>query len=114
MLRLKLNRLKIDRAAVIDELKQAGVTTSVHWLPLHMHPYYRDKYGYAPNDLPMAASLYPEIVTLPLFPDMTEEQVGYVSHTLKSVLARHLKSGPRRAQPRPLPEPSPVRVFAHA
>ena len=50
VLRLKLDRLKIDRAAVIDELKQAGITTSVHWLPLHMHPYYRDKYGYTLED----------------------------------------------------------------
>jgi perosamine synthetase len=114
VLRLKLDRLNIDRAAVIDELKQAGITTSVHWLPLHMHPYYREKYGYVPNDLPVAASLYPEIITLPLFPDMTEEQVSYVSHTLKSVLARHLKYGLRRAQPRPMPDPSSVRALVHA
>jgi perosamine synthetase len=114
VLRLKLDRLNIDRAAVINELKQAGITTSVHWLPLHMHPYYREKYGYVPNDLPVAASLYPEIITLPLFPDMTEEQVSYVSHTLKSVLARHLKSGLRRAHPRPMPDPSSVRALVHA
>jgi perosamine synthetase len=114
VLRLKLDRLNIDRAAVIDELKQAGITTSVHWLPLHMHPYYRDKYAYAPNDLPVAASLYPEIITLPLFPDMTEEQVSYVSHTLKSIVARHLKSGPRHAQPRPLLKPFPERALVHA
>ncbi len=114
VVRLKLDRLKIDRAAVIGELKQAGITTSVHWLPLHMHPYYRDKYGYAPNDLPVAAGLYPEIITLPLFPDMTEEQVSYVSDTLKSVIARRLKGVARRAQPRPLLEPSSLRTLVHA
>jgi perosamine synthetase len=101
VLRLKLDRLKIDRAAVIDELKQAGITTSVHWLPLHMHPYYRDKYSYASDDLPVAASLYPEIITLPLFPDMTEEQVGFVCNTLKSVLAQNLKLRPHHSQSSP-------------
>ena len=114
VLRLKLDRLKIDRAAVIDELKQAGITTSVHWLPLHMHPYYRDKYGYTPDDLPVAAGLYSEIITLPLFPDMSEDQVSYVSHTLKSVLARHLKMPPRHAQPNSLLERSPLRTLFHA
>jgi hypothetical protein len=51
---------------------------------------------------------------LPLFPDMTEEQVSYVSHTLKSIVARHLKSGPRHAQPRPLLKPFPERALVHA
>ena len=114
VLRLKLDRLKIDRSSVIDELKQAGITTSVHWLPLHMHPYYRDKYGYAPNDLPVAASLYPEIITLPLFPDMTEEQIGYVSQTLKTVIARHLRPAFRPAQPGHPAPASPLRALLHA
>ena len=95
VVRLKLDRLEIDRAAVINALKQAGITTSVHWMPLHMHPYYRGKYGYVPEDLPVAAGLYPEIITLPLFPDMTEEQVLFVCNTLKSVLAQNLKPGRR-------------------
>lgn len=90
-IRLRLERLKIDRAAVIEALKQAGIITSVHWLPLHLHPYYREKYGYEPGDLPVAASVYPELITLPLFPDLTEEDVSFVCNTLKSLLARHLK-----------------------
>ena len=92
VIRLQLERLNIDRAAVIDALKQAGITTSVHWLPLHMHPYYREKYSYQPEQLPVAASLYPEIITLPLFPDLSEEQIRFVCNTLKSVLARNVKA----------------------
>jgi dTDP-4-amino-4,6-dideoxygalactose transaminase len=101
VVRLKLDRLKIDRSGVIDALKLAGITTSVHWLPLHMHPYYREKYGYAPEDLPVAANLYPEVITLPLFPDMTEEQVTYVSDTLKSVIAQNLMLRPHHSQSSP-------------
>jgi dTDP-4-amino-4,6-dideoxygalactose transaminase len=114
VLRLKLDCLRIDRASVIDALKQAGITTSVHWLPLHMHPYYREKYGYVPEDLPVAAGLYPEIITLPLFPDMTEEQVSYVSHTLKAVIARHLRPAFRPAQPGHQVPASPLRKLLHA
>lgn len=90
--RLRLERLTIDRAQVIQELKERGIGTSVHWMPLHMHPYYREKYGFRPEDLPIAAGLYPQLVTLPLFPDMTEEDVRHVCESLRQVLARHLKT----------------------
>ena len=89
VIRLKLERLKINRAEVIDALKQAGITTSVHWMPLHEHPYYREKYGYKPADSPVAARLYPELITLPLYPDMTEPEATYVCNVLKGILAAH-------------------------
>ena len=85
---LKLERLTIDRAAVISQLKQANIGASVHWLPLHMHPYYRDQFGYKPADLPCAADLYPRIISLPLYPDMTREEVAYVCKSLKDIIAR--------------------------
>ena len=90
-IRLKLERLKIDRAQFITELQQRGIGTSVHWLPLHMHPYYRETYGYAPQDLPVAASLYPGLVTLPLYPDMSGEDVIRVCDAIKQILAQHLQ-----------------------
>ena len=90
--RLKLDRLSINRAEVIDALKRAGITTSVHWLPLHMHPYYREKYGYKPEDFPVSARLYPELLTLPLYPDMTEPEVTYVSDTLKGIFAANRRT----------------------
>lgn len=92
--RLRRDRLCIDRAAVIDALKQANITASVHWMPLHEHPYYRDKYGYHAEDFPVAARLYPELITLPLYPEMTEGDVTYVCDTLKQVIAAHLRSEP--------------------
>jgi perosamine synthetase len=91
VIRLRLDRLKIDRARFIEELKQRGIGTSVHWLPLHMHPYYREKYGYRPEDLPTAAQLYPEVVTLPLYPDLTEADVNYVCDAIREIIARHLQ-----------------------
>jgi dTDP-4-amino-4,6-dideoxygalactose transaminase len=93
VIRLKLDRLKIDRARFITELTQRGVGTSVHWLPLHMHPYYRETYGYAPEDLPVACSLYPEIITLPIYPDMTGDDVAYVCDSIKDIVARNRRAG---------------------
>jgi dTDP-4-amino-4,6-dideoxygalactose transaminase len=91
VIRLRLDRLKLDRAAVIDELKRNGITTSVHWMPLHMHPYYREKYGYRREDYPVAAKVYQEIITLPLYPDMTEAEVRYVCDTLRNCVAANVK-----------------------
>src|ERR1043166_2082149 len=91
-IRLKLDRLKIDRAQFITELQQRGIGTSVHWIPLHMHPYYRETYGYAPHDLPTACALYPQLITLPIYPDMSEDDVRYVGDSIKQIVAsnRHL------------------------
>jgi len=86
--RLRLDHLGTDRAEVISEMKKAGIGTSVHWLPLHMHPYYREKFGYEASDCPCAAAIYPELVSLPLYPDMTAEEVEYVCRTLKEIINR--------------------------
>src|SRR5262249_29018482 len=62
VVRLKLASLTIDRAQFIQELQRLGIGTSVHWMPLHMHPYYRETYGYKTHDFPVASELFPEVV----------------------------------------------------
>ena len=91
VIRLRLKSLTIDRAQFIEELKRRGIATSVHWMPLHMHPYYRDTYSYRPEDLPMAAALYREIISLPLFPSMTEQVVEDVCHGIEDIVRRNRK-----------------------
>lgn len=85
VIRLRLEKLKINRSEFIDRLKEAGIGTSVHYTPLHMHPYYRDQHGYRPEDLPVMASVYPQIITLPLFPDLTEDEVDYICRTIREL-----------------------------
>jgi perosamine synthetase len=92
VIRLKPDRLQIDRAQFITELLHRGVSVSVHWMPLHMHPYYRDTYGFAPQDLPTAASLYSEIITLPLFPDMSEGNVCQVCDAIKDIVSLYRRT----------------------
>jgi perosamine synthetase len=87
--RLCLNKLRIDRGGFIEEMKRRGVSASVHWLPLHMHPYYRETYGYQPADLPVAARLYPELVSLPLYPDLTESEATSVCEVVRQIVESH-------------------------
>jgi len=91
VIRLRLDRLTLDRAQFIEEMKKAGVGVSVHWMPLHLHPYYRDTYGYRSEDLPQAAALYPEIISLPLYPDLTEADADHVCGTIRDIVRLHSK-----------------------
>ncbi len=87
VIQLELDRLTIDRAAFIDCLKKSGIGTSVHYLPLHQHPYYRQTYGCQASDLPAATRLYPRLVTLPLYPKMTADDVERVITTVTELIA---------------------------
>jgi perosamine synthetase len=113
-IRLKLNRLKISRAQFIDRLKSAGIGISVHYLPLHMHPYYRNRYGYKPEDLPTAATAYEQAISLPIYPGLGHNEVHYVCDQIKQIIARHLWSKrPRTIAPKHVPVPvTSVPVYA--
>jgi dTDP-4-amino-4,6-dideoxygalactose transaminase len=74
-IRLNLGRLTIDRAQFIEELKAHNIGTSVHFIPVHLHPFYQERFGYRRGDLPEAEALYDRIVSLPLYPRMTEGDI---------------------------------------
>ena len=78
--------LTIDRNAFINRLNELGVGTSVHYTPLHMHPLYRERFGYTPDDLPVAKSVYERIISLPIYAEMTEEHIEYVADTVNSIV----------------------------
>jgi dTDP-4-amino-4,6-dideoxygalactose transaminase len=83
---LRLERLTIDRAEVLDRLAAVGIGTSVHFIPLHLHPYYQRTYGYRPGDFPVAERLYEQALSLPIWPDMSTDQVDRVAGTLLTIL----------------------------
>jgi perosamine synthetase len=88
-IRLRLERLSIDRNRFMEELKKAGVGCSVHWRPLHLHPYYLKTFGWRKTDLPIATALWPRLVSLPIFPSLTKGGIGHVVRTVKEVCRRH-------------------------
>ena len=86
VIRLRQDQLRIGRNEVIEGLKDRNIGTSVHYLPVHMHPYYRDKYGYAPEACPVAADAFSRMLSLPLHPGMTDQDVDDVCAALEEVL----------------------------
>ncbi|MBX3415382.1 MAG: DegT/DnrJ/EryC1/StrS aminotransferase family protein [Pirellulales bacterium] len=89
VIQLELEQLSIDRNAFIRQLDEAGIGTSVHYIPLHMQPYYRDTFGYRPDDFPVARGLYDRIITLPIYPSLPDESLQYVADTVRSIVAEH-------------------------
>jgi dTDP-4-amino-4,6-dideoxygalactose transaminase/lipopolysaccharide/colanic/teichoic acid biosynthesis glycosyltransferase len=87
-IRLRTGSCGVDRCGVIEELKSGGIGTSVHWTPLHLHPYYRETFGYDSDSCSCATSIYPELMSLPLYPDLTSEHVEHVCGTLKQIIVR--------------------------
>lgn len=84
-LRLNLDKLTINRDEFIERLKQSGVTCSVHWYPLHLNPYYRETYATGPGLFAESERQWPRLVSLPLFPMMTEEEIEHVISAVISV-----------------------------
>ncbi len=74
--------LAASRAEIIDRMRDDGIGTSVHFIPLHMHPYYRRTYGYSPDDLPVARAEYEREISLPIYPDLSEGAVERVVASL--------------------------------
>jgi len=89
VLRLNLNTLTIDRAQFIEELKARNIGSSVHFIPIHLHPYYRDKYGYRPSDYPVAYENYQRIISLPMSAKHTDQDIDDVIEAVLGIVKKH-------------------------
>jgi dTDP-4-amino-4,6-dideoxygalactose transaminase len=86
VIRLELDRLAIDRAQFIEALKARNIGASVHFIPVHLHPFYQERSGYRRGDLPRAEAIYDRIVSLPLYPRMTEADVYDVIQAVRHIV----------------------------
>ncbi len=89
MLRLNLDQWRIDRAQFNEEMKQRNIGTSVHFIPLHIHPYYRKTYGYQPEDYPVAYQEYLREVSLPIYSKMSDRDVQDVIDAVLDIVTHH-------------------------
>ncbi|MFA5866628.1 MAG: DegT/DnrJ/EryC1/StrS aminotransferase family protein [Actinomycetota bacterium] len=89
--RLRLENLTLDRAAFISEMKARNIGTSVHFIPVHLHPYYRDAFGFKRGDYPVAEDAYDRLVSLPIYPRMTDDDVKDVIAAVLDILQKHTK-----------------------
>lgn len=88
-IRLDPEQLTIDRNRFMDELKSRQIGASVHFIPLHLHPHYRNTFGYVRDDFPVASRAYEQLVSLPLYTRMTEDDVRYVADSVLEICARY-------------------------
>jgi dTDP-4-amino-4,6-dideoxygalactose transaminase len=88
-IRLRLHALSIDRATFMTELGRAGIGSSVHWRPLHLHPYYQKTFGWRPDECPVATSLWERLVSLPIFSAIREEQIAAVVTAVRDLCGRY-------------------------
>jgi perosamine synthetase len=78
-------RLRVDRGQVFAALRAEGIGANVHYIPVHLHPYYRERFGTGPGDFPVAEQAYERILSLPMFPRMTDDDVRDVVAALDKV-----------------------------
>lgn len=89
VLRLNLDMLSIGRDDFIWEMGARGVSCSVHFIPLHMQPYWRDTYKLTPEMFPVASREFERVLSLPIYPDMTEGMVNQVIGVTSEIAARY-------------------------
>ncbi len=85
-IRLDLERLCISREEFIAELRRRGIGTSVHFIPIHFHPYYRQTLDLRPGDYPVAEAIFAGLVSLPLYPRMQDADVARVAAAIHEIV----------------------------
>lgn len=83
---IDLEKLTINRTQFIEELKTRGIGSSVHFIPLYMHPYYRETYKLRARDFPVSENIYPRLITLPIWPGMDNEDTSRVIEAVFSII----------------------------
>jgi dTDP-4-amino-4,6-dideoxygalactose transaminase len=89
VLRIQPGTLRIERNRFIEELTARNIGTSVHFIPIYLHPYYRDRYGYRPEGFPVTHAEYQRLISLPLHPRLTDDDVADVINAVLDVVRVH-------------------------
>lgn len=85
-LRFNLQKLNKTKKQVYNFLRERGLGVQVHYIPIHLHPYYRKNLGYKRGDFPVAEKFYEEEISLPLFPSLKKSEIEYVVKTVKNLI----------------------------
>jgi perosamine synthetase len=84
-IRLELEKLSGARSRFFSALRAENIGVNVHYIPVHLHPYYRDRFGFKPGDYPVAESAYERLISLPMFHGMTDDDVNDVVRAVRKV-----------------------------
>jgi perosamine synthetase len=86
-IRLELEKLSADRDRIVRALRAENIGVNVHYIPVHLHPYYRDHFGYQGGEYPIAEDAYLRLISLPMFHGMNDDDIGDVIQAVEKVLA---------------------------
>ena len=89
--RLELPNLAASRAEIFQALRAENIGVNVHYIPVHLHPYYKDRFGYRGGEFPVAEAAYHSLITLPMFHGMTDEDAEDVVTAVEKVIAHYLR-----------------------
>jgi dTDP-4-amino-4,6-dideoxygalactose transaminase len=89
IMQLNLDRLSIDRQDFIKALNSRRIGTSVHFIPLHLHPFYKQTFGCQASDFPQASAAFERIISLPIYPKMTEQNVKDVIAAVRDLVQEY-------------------------
>jgi perosamine synthetase len=90
-IRLDLEKLSANRAQFFRALRAENIGVNVHYIPVHRHPYYRDRFGFKAGDYPVAEDAYERLISLPMFHGMSDEDVSDVIHAVSKVASHFRK-----------------------
>jgi perosamine synthetase len=86
VVRLKFENAKLNRDIVFKKLREKGIGVNVHYIPVHLHPFYRNAFGTTPGLCPVAETAYKEIISLPIFPHLPDDDIEKVTDSLLNSL----------------------------
>jgi perosamine synthetase len=86
MVQFELEQLTADRATLFAALRAEGIGVNVHYIPVHLHPFYRERFKTGPGLCPVAEAAYERLITLPIFPDMTDSDADDVIEAVRKVV----------------------------
>jgi perosamine synthetase len=92
VIQLRLEILKCDRGVIFSALRKKGIGVNVHYIPVHTHPFFRKRFGTKPGDCPIAESAYERLLTLPLFPNMSSQDIDKVIRTVSETINKFVKN----------------------
>ncbi len=90
-IRLNLEKLNANRTHIFRALRGENIGVNVHYIPVHLHPYYRDRFGYRGGEFPVAEDAYERLITLPMFHGMSDQDVEDVIHAVQKVLCHYTR-----------------------
>ena len=86
-LQIKFNKLKISKVDFFNKMRERNIALQVHYIPVHLQPYYKDKFGFKHGDYPIAEKFYEQEISIPMYPALEKADLEYIVRTIKKFTA---------------------------